>query len=146
MPQKSGNFVSPEKRKPCAIATPYIHVYFTIYLRYALKSHMVMHSDERPHKCDLCGKTFARRDSLKLHGYSHKTEKPFICTYCGKAFVSKYRLHAHTLRHEKKFPCNVCGKSYFANWALRKHMQLHTGMRRMCVTNVVNSSRAEDTW
>jgi uncharacterized Zn-finger protein len=55
-----------------------------------LRSHeRAIHFGERPHACDICGKSFARRHDLKQHLLVHSPERTFQCTVCLKTFKSK---------------------------------------------------------
>ena len=38
---------------------------------------MKMHTGEKPHECDLCGKTFSRKILLKEHVKNHHKGKAF---------------------------------------------------------------------
>ncbi|KAE8599709.1 hypothetical protein XENTR_v10017297 [Xenopus tropicalis] len=55
--------------------------------------HMLVHGDERPFACELCGHGATKYQSLELHIRKH----PFVyvCSFCCKKFVSTVRLKAH---------------------------------------------------
>ncbi|XP_010071562.1 PREDICTED: zinc finger protein ZFAT isoform X1 [Pterocles gutturalis] len=55
--------------------------------------HMLVHGDERPFACELCGHGATKYQALELHVRKH----PFVyvCSVCLKKFVSSVRLHAH---------------------------------------------------
>lgn len=40
---------------------------------------MLVHTGERPQKCDICGKTYRFRGGLLLHKRTHLGIKPFKC-------------------------------------------------------------------
>lgn len=44
---------------------------------------------EKPHKCNQCGKAFNRSSTLNTHTRIHAGYKPFICEFCGKGFHQK---------------------------------------------------------
>lgn len=55
--------------------------------------HMLVHGDQRPFACELCGHGATKYQALELHVRKH----PFvyICSECSKKFVSSVRLRSH---------------------------------------------------
>lgn len=91
--------------------------------RFAEKSHLnrhcSFHSEERPFKCDICGKMYKTERCLKVrktnlnqnlhwpsiysqvHLMTHKAERPCKCKVCGKGFLSNNKLKVYKFSNLK---------------------------------------------
>ncbi|RVE42961.1 hypothetical protein evm_012390 [Chilo suppressalis] len=104
----------------------------SFYTVAALKVHKRVHNDDRPCKCDECGRRFRQWSDLKYHKSSiHSTQKHFKCDFCGKQFARKYSLNLHRKIHtgERDYKCEYCDKSFRASSYRLSHMRTHTGDR-----------------
>lgn len=54
--------------------------------------HLQVHSDQRPHACDVCGKRFHRKSTLNRHVSVHTGVLAYECDYCKKKFRTKESL------------------------------------------------------
>lgn len=79
------------------------------------------------HTCDICRKTFKRREHLYQHVKLHTGFRPFTCENCNKSFVRKEHVLRHMTSHsgQKNFTCTICDKSFSRNDNLLKHKKTH---------------------
>jgi len=90
------------------------------------------------HLCSYCPKRFFSPAKLKSHILVHTNEKNFVCEECAAKFKRKDDLKAHLKIHEpdeirakekaKKMVhvCHTCGKKFEKNWKLKRHMVVHS--------------------
>lgn len=60
-----------------------------------LKSHLIVHTDGKPFKCNQCDLSFRRNHDLRRHVRMHLGFKPFSCRKCGKGFCRSDALKRH---------------------------------------------------
>ena len=98
----------------------------------ALKAHTRTHTGDKPFECKHCDKKFRQWGDLKYHTISiHSTEKNHQCEFCGKAFSRKYSLVVHLRIHtsERNYKCEFCTKTFRASTYLQNHRKIHTGKK-----------------
>ncbi|XP_049847706.1 zinc finger protein 708-like [Schistocerca gregaria] len=91
----------------------------------SLKTHELVHTGKKPHKCEICGTSFARSGYLKTHLLNHTGKKPRKCVICDKSFAQSSNLKTHKLIHtgHKPHKCDICGRRFALSSYLKKQSQ-----------------------
>lgn len=96
-----------------------------------LKTHMIAHSDERPHTCDLCGFMLKTKIQLIKHKQNrHSNERPLQCKYCSWRCkqVSALVCHERTHTNERPYECSVCKQKFKYLGDKNKHERRHESL------------------
>ena len=103
----------------------------TFWKKQSLNIHVKLHTKARPFDCVVCGNKFKTKPGLKQHMISHSTERPHCCELCQKWFKTKETISSHMLTHNgvKRHKCKDCSKSFTQSGHLKVHMLKHCSER-----------------
>lgn len=86
-------------------------------------------SVEKKYECDLCEKTFSRKDGMERHQNSvHTNEFPYHCSRCRKGFYEDKDAKKHEASCTATvYQCEECDYFVLDRNKLHSHMTKHTG-------------------
>jgi KRAB domain-containing zinc finger protein len=81
------------------------------------------------YQCDICSAMLSSHDAMKSHLNIHIDCRPHKCKMCALAFVSSTQLWRHVMLHTVRdvtfFHCDICDKLLKHRSTLRKHLERH---------------------
>ena len=91
---------------------------------------MTTHSEEKPHKCVTCAKSFKTSSDLRQHERSHLSHGYCQCdvTGCSKTFKIAESLNIHkAAAHGEKatYQCAVCSRYFYRKADWERHKKTH---------------------
>ena len=87
-------------------------------------------STGRMYICEVCDKSFSRKDNLSRHLLIHR-EKKFQCHHCSKCYSQQGKLKIHQTRHnldakpissKNSLVCANCSKMFGRSFNFKRHM------------------------
>lgn len=101
-----------------------------------LEKHYIVHSNERPYKCDKCSAAYKTSTALTKHSLLHDNLLPYECRYCEERFLTqgqyaKHRVLNHNSQMAKfaqrelisrSLPCALCSEVFTRSSDLQKHI------------------------
>ena len=101
--------------------------------------HMKVHSDKKPHSCEICPKKFSRKEHLKRHmenKHSLNSGKIYRCEKCEKSYERGDHLRRHMKSdhrdvaaqssegdEEEESICEYCGKTFIRKDKMQRHIK-----------------------
>ncbi|XP_071340347.1 zinc finger protein ZFP2-like [Trachinotus anak] len=120
---------TPAKMFPCPICSK------VFKFKSLLASHSTVHSEARPHACDLCSRSFRRLSHLKrhrevVHANGARLPQSFVCHICGKDKKCRSQLARHVIIHtgERPFACDLCAARFNRSGNLQQHKRRMHGV------------------
>lgn len=103
-----------------------------------LKNHVISHTLNYFHKCDICERSFSSLPSLIKHEHScHGKGMQTTCYQCMKVFSNNNLWLSHSFQHTSKKPyaCDICSTAFIHLSILLKH--------KKCDDSCVKSTKPE---
>uniref|UniRef100_A0A1B0D2D0 C2H2-type domain-containing protein n=1 Tax=Phlebotomus papatasi TaxID=29031 RepID=A0A1B0D2D0_PHLPP len=103
----------------------------------ALQKHVIIHADELPFVCELCGKGFKDKRKLRTHirlmHERYSQNRVLKCPQCGKGCRGETFLAMHQAIHnnEALFECAICSKKFKKKSQIKQHVLTHSKSRKM---------------
>ena len=65
------------------------------------KAHMLTHTKEKSHECDICIKKFYNKSDLDKHIRIYTGDRPFDCNVCHRRFTQSSTRNKHLRTHQQ---------------------------------------------
>ncbi|XP_055676826.1 zinc finger protein 883-like [Lutzomyia longipalpis] len=115
---------------------------FRLIYKHHKVNHPNLLGPTKPFLCDTCGLAMIDSRDLKRHMMIHRGLKPHKCDVCEKTFRLKTEVEQHRRVHipsseiTEQYACPMCPKKFRTNVTLWRHKRIHTGQVKETICHV----------